>query len=45
MLPHLAAYVCGGNVQVGRYGEDDFDFSAARVKASVTESLERLQVS
>ncbi|GGM51872.1 aldo/keto reductase [Dactylosporangium sucinum] len=28
--------------KVGRYGEDDFDFSAARVVASVEESLARL---
>jgi L-galactose dehydrogenase len=31
--------------KVGRYGEDQFDFSAARVKHSVTESMERLGVS
>lgn len=30
--------------KVGRYGQDTFDFSAARVKASVRESLARLQV-
>src|SRR5436309_2077623 len=30
--------------KVGRYGADDFDFSAARVTASVDESLRRLQV-
>lgn len=29
--------------QVGRYGEDVFDFSAERVTASVSESLQRLQ--
>ena len=31
-------------MQVGRYGETTFDFSAARVTASVHESLQRLQV-
>src|SRR6266571_5457070 len=30
--------------KVGRYGADDFDFSAARVTSSVDESLRRLQV-
>ncbi len=30
--------------QVGRYGPESFDFSADRVTASVSESLERLQV-
>src|SRR3954454_18480260 len=30
--------------KVGRYGEDRFDFSAARVTRSVDESLERLGV-
>lgn len=30
--------------KVGRYGEDDFDFSAARVTASVDESLARLGI-
>src|SRR5260370_5441890 len=30
--------------KVGRYGADEFDFSAARVTASVDESLRRLQV-
>ena len=30
--------------KVGRYGADEFDFSAARVKASVDESLKRLGV-
>ena len=30
--------------KVGRYGQDKFDFSAARVKASVRESLQRLQL-
>ena len=30
--------------KVGRYGDDDFDFSAARVTRSVDESLKRLQV-
>uniref|UniRef100_A0A7S0WRT9 NADP-dependent oxidoreductase domain-containing protein n=1 Tax=Chlamydomonas leiostraca TaxID=1034604 RepID=A0A7S0WRT9_9CHLO len=30
--------------KVGRYGDNEFDFSAARVTASVTESLQRLQV-
>src|SRR5207244_10026365 len=30
--------------KVGRYGAEDFDFSAARVTASVDESLRRLQV-
>ena len=30
--------------KVGRYGDDDFDFSAARVTASVDESLRRLGV-
>ncbi len=29
--------------KVGRYGPDDFDFSRARVTASVRESLQRLQ--
>lgn len=31
--------------KVGRYGAETFDFSAARVKASVEESLERLGIS
>lgn len=30
--------------KVGRYGVSDFDFSAARVTASVSESLQRLQL-
>jgi L-galactose dehydrogenase len=30
--------------KVGRYGQDEFDFSASRVTASVDESLRRLQV-
>src|SRR5438876_1718298 len=30
--------------KVGRYGENEFDFSAARVTRSVDESLERLGV-
>jgi L-galactose dehydrogenase len=30
--------------KVGRYGKDEFDFSAARVKRSVDESLQRLGV-
>ena len=30
--------------KVGRYGEDEFDFSAARVTRSIEESLQRLQV-
>ena len=30
--------------KVGRYGEDEFDFSASRVTRSVDESLKRLQV-
>ena len=30
--------------KVGRYGQDIFDFSASRVKASVRESLARLQI-
>ncbi len=30
--------------KVGRYGQEEFDFSAARVTASVDESLRRLQV-
>jgi aryl-alcohol dehydrogenase-like predicted oxidoreductase len=30
--------------KVGRYGADEFDFSAARVTASIDESLRRLQV-
>src|SRR5688572_14302747 len=30
--------------KVGRYGDDTFDFSAARVTSSVDESLRRLQV-
>ncbi len=30
--------------KVGRYGDDDFDYSAARVQASVDESLQRLGV-
>jgi L-galactose dehydrogenase len=30
--------------KVGRYGADEFDFSAARIMASVEESLRRLQV-
>jgi L-galactose dehydrogenase len=28
--------------KVGRYGQEDFDFSASRVTKSVTESLRRL---
>lgn len=32
------------STKVGRYGADDFDFSAARVTASVDESLNRLNV-
>ncbi|KAJ9516559.1 hypothetical protein QJQ45_015115 [Haematococcus lacustris] len=32
------------STKVGRYGQDSFDFSAARVTASVAESLQRLQV-
>jgi aryl-alcohol dehydrogenase-like predicted oxidoreductase len=31
-------------VQVGRYGPEEFDFSRERVTASVSESLQRLQV-
>jgi hypothetical protein len=31
-------------VQVGRYGPEEFDFSRVRVIASVSESLQRLQV-
>lgn len=34
---------CATPVQVGRYGADEFDFSAERVTASVAESLARLQ--
>ncbi len=30
--------------KVGRYGLEEFDFSAARVTASVQESLQRLQL-
>jgi L-galactose dehydrogenase len=30
--------------KVGRYGDDEFDYSAARVRASVDESLQRLGV-
>jgi L-galactose dehydrogenase len=30
------------STKVGRYGQDEFDFSAARVRKSVDESLERL---
>jgi L-galactose dehydrogenase len=30
--------------KVGRYGDDEFDFSAARVTRSVRESIERLGV-
>ena len=33
-----------GLVQVGRYGPEEFDFSRERVTASVSESLQRLQV-
>ncbi|KAG2486769.1 hypothetical protein HYH03_014568 [Edaphochlamys debaryana] len=40
-LPRSEIVVC---TKVGRYGNRDFDFSAARVTASVKESLERLQV-
>ncbi|KAG2486767.1 hypothetical protein HYH03_014566 [Edaphochlamys debaryana] len=40
-LPRSEIVVC---TKVGRYGNTDFDFSAARVTASVKESLERLQV-
>mmetsp|Transcript_34547 Transcript_34547/g.88384 ORF Transcript_34547/g.88384 Transcript_34547/m.88384 type:complete len:364 (-) Transcript_34547:263-1354(-) len=32
------------STKVGRYGQEEFDFSAARVTASVTESLQRLNV-
>jgi L-galactose dehydrogenase len=32
------------STKVGRYGMDDFDFSAARVVRSVDESLQRLQI-
>lgn len=32
------------STKVGRYGEAEFDFSAARVKSSIDESLERLGV-
>lgn len=32
------------STKVGRYGHDEFDFSAARVTRSVDESLQRLQV-
>jgi L-galactose dehydrogenase len=31
-------------LQVGRYGQEYFDFSAERVAASVRESLARLQI-
>jgi L-galactose dehydrogenase len=31
-------------LQVGRYGQEYFDFSAERVTASVQESLARLQI-
>lgn len=31
------------STKCGRYGQEDFDFSAERVTASVTESLQRLQ--
>ena len=30
--------------KVGRYGQDDFDFSAQKVTESVHESLKRLQI-
>lgn len=32
------------STKVGRYGQEEFDFSAERVTASVTESLKRLNV-
>jgi aryl-alcohol dehydrogenase-like predicted oxidoreductase len=40
-IPRDAYYLA---TKVGRYGERDFNFSAARVIASVDESLKRLQV-
>ena len=40
-LPRDAIVVA---TKVGRYGADTFDFSAKRVKKSVDESLERLQL-
>ncbi|MBL8116805.1 MAG: aldo/keto reductase [Anaerolineae bacterium] len=40
-IPRDAYYLA---TKVGRYGERDFDFSAARVIASVDESLKRLHV-
>ncbi|KAK4535276.1 hypothetical protein CDCA_CDCA04G1301 [Cyanidium caldarium] len=36
------AYVLA--TKVGRYGRDEFDYSAARVRASVVESMQRLRV-
>jgi L-galactose dehydrogenase len=41
-LPSRDAYILA--TKVGRYGADDFDFSAARVKASVVDSMRRLGV-
>lgn len=41
VLPRDAYYLA---TKVGRYGADTFDFSAARVTASVDESLQRLGV-
>ena len=38
-IPRDRYYV---GTKVGRYGDDEFDFSAARTKASVDESLKRL---
>jgi L-galactose dehydrogenase len=38
-IPRDRYYV---GTKVGRYGDEEFDFSAARTKASVDESLERL---
>lgn len=32
------------STKVGRYGQEQFDFSAERVTASVAESLARLQI-
>ena len=40
-LPREQIYVTS---KVGRYGEAAFDFSADRVKKSVRESLDRLQL-
>lgn len=49
MIPLITVYdsVCltlASFTQVGRYGQELFDFSAERVASSVQESLARLQI-